>query len=113
MILLSDRWQFYKDKVGQWRKFEANRVVSVSADGFHSHKACLNNAKTRGYVVPEKSALNDNNGRQQVRQSHDEPVSSENITLQENNPVFFCTEASLIIFPQESQLLKLYLTSKP
>ena len=59
MILLSNRWQFYKDKVGQWqwRKFQVNKVVAVSADGFSSRKACVNDAKTRGYVHPEKSVL--------------------------------------------------------
>ena len=56
MILLSNRWQFYKDKMGnwQWRKFAANKVVAVSTDSFQSRKACINDAKTRGYVVTEK-----------------------------------------------------------
>ena len=59
MILLSNRWQFYNDKFGQWqwRKFQVNKVVAVSAEGFNSRRACVNNAKTRGYVVPEKSGL--------------------------------------------------------
>jgi hypothetical protein len=53
MIELSDRWQFYKDKLGQWqwRKFEANKVVAVSSDGYHSRRACMDNAKTRGYIT--------------------------------------------------------------
>ena len=53
MILLSDRWEFYKDKLGQWqwRKYEANKVVAVSADGFCSRQACVNDARTRGYVT--------------------------------------------------------------
>lgn len=52
MIALAYRWQFYKDKIGQWqwRKFEANKVVAVSSDGFYSRQACVNNARTRGYV---------------------------------------------------------------
>ena len=52
MILLSDRWEFYKDKLGQWqwRKFVTNKVVAVSSDGFYSRQACMNNARTRGYV---------------------------------------------------------------
>ena len=51
MIQLSDRWEFYKDRLGewQWRKFEANTVVAVSADGFYSRQACVNNARQRGY----------------------------------------------------------------
>jgi len=51
MILLSDRWEFYKDRLGewQWRKFEAKKVVAVSADGFYSRQACVNNARQRGY----------------------------------------------------------------
>ena len=59
MILLYNRWQFYKDKFGewQWRKFEAKKVVAVSADGFYSRQACVNNARTRGYAGPQKSAL--------------------------------------------------------
>ena len=59
MILLSNRWQFYKDKMGQWqwRKFLSTKVVAVSADGFPSRKACVNDAMTRGYVVPEKSDI--------------------------------------------------------
>ena len=54
MILLDNRWQFYKDKIGQWqwRKFEAKKVVAVSADGFYSRQACINNAKTKGYAGP-------------------------------------------------------------
>ena len=52
MIALSDRWQFYKDKLGQWqwRKFESNKVVAVSSDGYFSRQACVNNARTRGYI---------------------------------------------------------------
>jgi uncharacterized protein YegP (UPF0339 family) len=52
MIALADRWQFYKDKLGQWqwRKFLANKVVAVSSDGFYSRQACINNARTRGYI---------------------------------------------------------------
>jgi hypothetical protein len=51
MILLSDRWQFYKDKQGQWqwRKFENNRVVAVSSDGFTTRKLCMTDATRRGY----------------------------------------------------------------
>jgi len=51
MIQLADRWEFYKDRLGewQWRKFEANKVVAVSANGFYSRQACLNNARQRGY----------------------------------------------------------------
>ena len=58
MNLLPDRWQFYKDRMGQWqwRKFRVNKVVAVSADGFYSRKVCVTNAMTRGYVVPEKDA---------------------------------------------------------
>ncbi len=52
MIALSIRWQYYKDTMGmwQWRKFEANKVVAVSADGFNSRQACVENARTKGYV---------------------------------------------------------------
>ena len=49
---LPDRWVFYKDRFDQWqwRKFEANKVVAVSADGFYSRQACVSNARTRGYI---------------------------------------------------------------
>jgi uncharacterized protein YegP (UPF0339 family) len=59
MILLSDRWQFYKDKLGQWqwRKFVTNKVVAVSSDGFNSRQACIINAKTRGYADNECTVL--------------------------------------------------------
>ena len=52
MIQLSDRWQFYKDRLGQWqwRRFQANKVVSVSSDGFRSRQACVKDAMLRGYV---------------------------------------------------------------
>ena len=55
MILLPNRWQFYQDKPGiwQWRKYEANKVVAVSYDVFHSRPACINDAKRRGYSVPD------------------------------------------------------------
>ena len=54
MILLANRWMFYKDKGNQWqwRKFEVNKVVAVSADGFYSRQACVNDARKRGYVGP-------------------------------------------------------------
>ena len=59
MISVPDRWQFYKDKPGlwQWRKFAANRVVAVSYDGFFSRQACINDAKTRGYVITDPNGL--------------------------------------------------------
>jgi hypothetical protein len=49
-----DRWQFYRDSVNQWqwRKFVRDKVIIVSADGFGSRQACVNNARTRGYVIP-------------------------------------------------------------
>jgi hypothetical protein len=52
MISQSDRWEFYKDRFDQWqwRKFESNKVVAVSADAFYSRQACVNNARTRGYI---------------------------------------------------------------
>ncbi|HMD14574.1 MAG TPA: DUF1508 domain-containing protein [Bacteroidota bacterium] len=52
MMQHPDRWQFYKDRIGQWqwRKFEANKVVAVSGNGFFSRQGCVNNARTRGYV---------------------------------------------------------------
>ncbi|MBI1804955.1 MAG: DUF1508 domain-containing protein [Ignavibacteriae bacterium] len=58
MIQLSDRWEFYKDRFSewQWRKFESNKVVAVSADGFYSRQACVNNARQRGYD-PQLSPL--------------------------------------------------------
>ena len=47
-----DRWQLYRDKSNQWqwRKFENNKVVAVSGDGFYSRQACANNAREKGYV---------------------------------------------------------------
>lgn len=47
----SDRWEFYQDRLGewQWRKFQDNKVVAVSAAGFASRQACIDDAKTRGY----------------------------------------------------------------
>ncbi len=55
MILLANRWQFYKDKNGQWqwRKYANNKVVAVSADSFSSRPKCVNDAKERGYVDPK------------------------------------------------------------
>jgi len=57
MILLADRWQFYKDKLGQWqwRKFENNKVVAVSPDGFSTRKECVLHAMTKGCPGPERS----------------------------------------------------------
>ncbi len=59
MTHLPLRWQFYKDKPGmwQWRKFESNKVVAVSYDGFHSRRDCVNDAKTRGYILAETKEL--------------------------------------------------------
>ena len=55
MIQLSDRWQFYKDRFGlwQWRKFESNKVVAVSGEGFQSRQKCVVDAKLRGYIAPK------------------------------------------------------------
>lgn len=53
MIPFPNRWQFYKQDrpwMWQWRKFENNKVVAVSHDVFHSRPACVNDAKTRGYI---------------------------------------------------------------
>lgn len=46
-----ERWEFYKDRFDQWqwRKFDGNKVVAVSGDGFYSRQACVNNARTRGF----------------------------------------------------------------
>lgn len=51
MIKQADRWELYRDKSNQWqwRKFENNKVVAVSGDGFYSRRACANDAKQRGY----------------------------------------------------------------
>jgi uncharacterized protein YegP (UPF0339 family) len=44
-------WEFYQDRLGewQWRKFQDNKVVAVSAAGFASRQACIDDAKRRGY----------------------------------------------------------------
>jgi len=59
MMLSPDRWQFYKDRPGQWqwRKFKANKVVAVSYDAFFSRRACIDDAKTRGYVTEPNDLL--------------------------------------------------------
>jgi len=46
------RWEFYRDNSNQWqwRKFEHNKVVAVSADGFSSRQACANDARRKGYI---------------------------------------------------------------
>ena len=51
MIKQADRWELYRDKSNQWqwRKFENNKVVAVSGDGFYSRRACANDAKQKGY----------------------------------------------------------------
>jgi uncharacterized protein YegP (UPF0339 family) len=52
MISLSDFWQFYKDIHGQWqwRKYQNKKVITVSSDSYASRKACVDNARTRGYA---------------------------------------------------------------
>ena len=47
-----DRWEFYIDRshMWQWRKFEENKVVAVSHEGFFSQRECVDNAMTRGYT---------------------------------------------------------------
>jgi uncharacterized protein YegP (UPF0339 family) len=56
MTPLSNHWQFYKDKYGQWqwRKYVAKKVVAVSAEGFRSRKASIEDAKKHGYLPPAK-----------------------------------------------------------
>ena len=51
MIKQGDRWELYRDKSNQWqwRKFENNKVVAVSGDGFYSRRACAKDARQRGY----------------------------------------------------------------
>jgi hypothetical protein len=54
MIERSNRWEFYQDrlKLWQWRKFQGDKVVSVSMDSFPSFKECVGNATQKGYVAP-------------------------------------------------------------
>jgi hypothetical protein len=51
MIKQGDRWELYRDKSNQWqwRKFENNKVVAVSGDGFYSRQACAKDARQKGY----------------------------------------------------------------
>jgi hypothetical protein len=53
MISQSKRWEFYKDNSHrwQWRKFQGEKVVAVSADGFSDRDTCVKNAIQRGYVA--------------------------------------------------------------
>ena len=48
---LEKHWSFYKDNSHrwQWRKFQGDKVVAVSADGFSDRDACVRNAMERGY----------------------------------------------------------------
>jgi hypothetical protein len=50
------RWEFYKDRHGQWqwRKFRNEKVVAVSSDGFTTRDECLSDAKRRGYIPEER-----------------------------------------------------------
>ncbi len=52
VIESEDRWEFYKDRIGQWqwRKFRSKKVVAVSSDGFYTRQACVTDARRRGYV---------------------------------------------------------------
>ncbi|MFI5252295.1 MAG: DUF1508 domain-containing protein [Bacteroidota bacterium] len=65
MISVSKRWEFYKDNFQrwQWRKFQGEKVVAVSADGFDNRKACVLNAVQRGYdmTTAELSSTKANN----------------------------------------------------
>ena len=53
------RWTFYLDSRDNWRwkrKASANQGVAYS-EGFANKSDCIENAKSFGYVVDEKSAV--------------------------------------------------------
>jgi hypothetical protein len=54
MNSLPKHWEFYKDSSHrwQWRKFQGEKVVAVSGDGFQDRKKCIEDAMQRGYVAP-------------------------------------------------------------
>lgn len=52
MAKRSDRWQFYRDRVGKyrWRRKAPNgEVVAAAHQGFKSRRAALANARRCGY----------------------------------------------------------------
>ncbi len=59
-VLSHDRWEFYKDKINQWqwRKYIDNKVVTVSSGSFASSRACVIDARKRGYDGPIVSPRN-------------------------------------------------------
>jgi hypothetical protein len=59
MVSISKRWEFYKDNSHrwQWRKFQGEKVVAVSADGFSQRKDCIQDAIQRGYEAPVTESL--------------------------------------------------------
>ena len=51
------RWKFYLDSQGQWRwKRQASAAQAVAySEGFSDKADCINNARSFGYVVDEKT----------------------------------------------------------
>lgn len=49
---VTDKWEFYKDKGGEWRwrRTASNgRIVGASTQGYVNKSDCVENAKRNGY----------------------------------------------------------------
>ncbi len=49
---MNDRWDFYKDALGQWRwrRVAPNgRIVGASSQGYSNKNDCIDNAIRNGY----------------------------------------------------------------
>ena len=52
MVVHNDRWQFYKDSLGEWRwrRIATNgKIVGAASQGYVNKSDCLANAKRNGY----------------------------------------------------------------
>lgn len=48
----ADKWEFYKDKLGEWRwrRTASNgRIVGAATEGYKNHLDCVANAERNGY----------------------------------------------------------------
>lgn len=60
-----DGWEFYKDRVNEWRwrrSCDNGKIVAAATQGYKNWGECLDNAKVSGYVGPIYVATENDDG---------------------------------------------------
>jgi uncharacterized protein YegP (UPF0339 family) len=52
MFIMDDKWEFYKDKAGEWRWHRTasnGKIVGASTEGYKNKSDCEENARRNGW----------------------------------------------------------------